>query len=166
MKLVSQEMEKKHSEPYAKGGKASGLFKRSGEGLKSINSSIRVTGSTIDSIRGTIGGNYYMRVHEYGATIRPTKSIYLTIPLDAALDQRGVPIKKSAREWDNTFVMRSKKGNLIIFQRRGREVVPLYLLVTEVTIRPRLGMGKYLEDSSSAFLSRVADRIEKELFGG
>ncbi len=45
-----------------------------------------------------------------------------------ALNANGTPIKLSAREWTNTFVAKSKAGNLIIFQKRGRQIAPLYVL--------------------------------------
>ena len=50
----------------------------------------------------------------------------------AALDSTGQPLQSSPRDWPNTFVAQSKAGNLLIFQRRGTSIVPLYVLKTSV----------------------------------
>jgi hypothetical protein len=72
-----------------------------------------------------------------------------------------VPYRRSARDWDNTFVARSKKGNLIIFQRRGVQITPLYVLKTSVKIPARLGMGQTLNIGIPYFVERAMDRIVK-----
>lgn len=139
------------------------LSRRSGSMINSILSSVKVDGQTFDTIRGTIGGSMVARVQEFGATITPKKAKFLTIPLKAALNSNGTPIKKSAREWSNTFVAMSKAGNLIIFQRRGAQVVPLYVLKTSVTIPPRLGMKTTLDVGLPYFVDRTMDRMVKEV---
>ena len=88
--------------------------------VQSIIESVEVNGRTFDKITGQIGGSMIAAVQEFGATITPKTAKYLTVPLPAALEIKGVPRKKSAREWDNTFVAQSKAGNLIIFQRDGQ----------------------------------------------
>jgi hypothetical protein len=81
------------------------------------------------------------------------------------MDSRGVPLRKRARDWQNTFVARSRKGNLIIFQKRGRKNIrPLYLLKPEVTIRPRLGMEKNIHGQMLPYFNRRAmDAIERAI---
>jgi hypothetical protein len=59
-------------------------------------------------------------------------------------------------------VQRSRKGNLIIFQRRGKDAVPLYLLKPQVTIKARLGMEKAFMGEVSFFQERLLDLIAKE----
>lgn len=139
------------------------LSRRSGAMLNSIVTSVKVEGQTFETIRGTIGGSMVARVQEFGATITPKKAKFLTIPLPAALNSNGTPIKKSAREWENTFVARSKAGNLIIFQRRGAQIVPLYVLKTNVTIPPRLGMKATLDSGLPYFVDRTMDRMVKDV---
>jgi hypothetical protein len=90
----------------------------------------------------------------------------LTIPLPAALDARGVPRKRSARDWDNTFVQKSRRGNLLIFQRRGREIVPLYALKPEVRVRARLGVRDELEAGVAGFVERAAAAMIQQLARG
>ena len=100
-----------------------------------------------------------MRVHEYGAVIRAKKAKFLTIPLPAALNSKGIPKKMSAREWDKTFIQTSKAGNLIIFRTQGRRIIPLYVLKSEVRIKPRLGMGLTLEKGLPRFVDKSVDAM-------
>ena len=166
LQLVAKEMNKKHGTPWRAGGSPrSSLFKRSGSGLKGIRDSIRVRKSGgLDGIEGQIGARFPMSVHEKGATVRATRSKFLTIPLPSALNSRGIPLRRSARDWDNTFVAESKRGNLLIFQRRGNGIVPLYVLKREVKIPARLSLEKTLrEDGLTFFERRALKAIDKEL---
>ena len=77
-----------------------------------------------------------------------------------------MPLQSSPRSWPNTFCTTSKAGNLIIFQKRGTSIVPLYVLKTQVTIPPRLGMRKTLEAGVPYFVERAMDAMVKEVTGG
>ena len=106
----------------------------------------------------------YVGIHERGGTIRPRRARYLTIPLPAALDSRGVALRARARDWPDTFIATSRRGNLIIFQRRGRkEVVPLYVLKKSVRIPPRLGLTRTLMMHRPQLLEDLRDRIRTAL---
>lgn len=160
---------KKH-DYYRKGHKVGrkNMQIRSGRAVRELNSRQRTKRTDSNkynfNITHDIFGPFYLNIHEDGGTIRPRKSKYLTVPLKAALDSRGVPIKKSAREWDNTFVSRTKNGNLIIFQKKGRrEVVPLYVLKKEVYIRPRLGLEEKMDRGKRRLAKRVFDEVERRL---
>jgi hypothetical protein len=59
----------------------------------------------------------------------------------AALDSKGVPLKANPRMWDSTFVATLKAGNLLIFQRQGPNIIPLYVQKASVYIPPRLGLS-------------------------
>lgn len=80
----------------------------------------------------------YARVHEHDGTtiIRAKRGKYLTIPLDEAKTARGVARGK-ARDFLDTFVRRSKAGNLIIFQDRADTIVPLFVLKEQVSVKGR-----------------------------
>jgi hypothetical protein len=99
-------------------------------------------------------GTVYSRVHvgPKGQTtlIAPKKVKFLTIPLPAAMTKAGV-VKGPARsaQWGDTFVRKSKAGNLIIFGKKrimkGKkegelrgEVIPLFLLVKNVKVKARV----------------------------
>ena len=90
----------------------------------------------------------YARIQEFGGTIRPREKQFLTVPLPAALTPAGV-LRNTAeqlRQTGTTFVARSRRGNLLIFQRRsGRsrtaagsraQLTPLFVLRTQVTLEP------------------------------
>lgn len=162
---VAAQMERQHGTAWRPGGSpARKLLRRSGAGLRGILSSVRVTGSrNLATVTGQIGAPFPMSVHEKGATIRAKRSKFLTIPLPAALDGRGIPLRRRARDWDNTFVQRSRRGNLLIFQKRGENIVPLYVLKRSVKLRPRLALGKTLTKELGFFRGRLIDALEREL---
>lgn len=89
--------------------------------------------------------------------IRAKSKSWLTIPLKAAKTKAGVPLGRArSTVFGETFVKRSKKGNLIIFgklsaqkgknagQAKGK-IVPLFLLVKQVTIPTRVHPEKIIE---------------------
>lgn len=158
---VAAALAQRHGTPWPGGTGPKSLSKRSGNLVASIEKSVKVTGSTFGELEGHISAAFPGIVHEFGATIKPKKAKFLTVPLPAALDSRGIPIRKSARDWPNTFVARSKAGNLIIFQKRGTEIVPLYVLRSSVKIPPRLGMRETLSIGIPYFVERAMDRIVK-----
>lgn len=155
-KLVAQ-----HGTGYPGGTTATSLSKRSGAAIKSIKASVKTGGTDLASTYGVIGGVGYLRIHETGGVVKSTKSKYLAIPLSAALNANGTPIKPGPRFWLNTFVATSKKGNLIIFQRRGKEIVPLYVLKKSVTIKARLGMEKTLRGGLDYFVDKAVEAMLK-----
>lgn len=157
------DLAKKHGVPWPMGTSATTLASRSGKGLQSIKDSIKVSLDGEGGVTGSISTGK-MTVHETGATITPTRAQYLTVPLTPALNSRGLPLRASAREWDNTFIATSKRGNLIIFQKGpGRSITPLYLLKKSVTIRPRLGMSQMFEDMVPYFERKAIDALERSL---
>jgi len=160
---VSEALSDRHSKPWPGGTGPKTLSKRSGFMLEAIRESITVDGATIPSIEGRIAIPGKRKIHENGGVLRPKKSKYLTIPLPAALDSRGIPLKPKARDWKNTFVIRSKAGNLLIVRRKGAGIEPLYLLKTEVYIPPRLGMRETIEAGSTMLADRLSDAILKQL---
>ncbi len=118
-----------------------------------------------DSIEAgiSIGTNYagpHFGPDGQETTIRPKRGKYLTIPLKAAMTPSGVS-RGSAMygPWGETFIARSRAGNLIIFGKKksyqsvkigkqkvkgvsiikmGQEAVPLFLLKQQVTIPARV----------------------------
>jgi len=161
---VALALVKRHSGAWPGGTTVDTLSKRSGTLTNSIVSSVRIAGDTFSTIQGMIGSDTpYAAIQEFGGTIKAKNVTYLTIPLRAALDGNGVPLKSKARDWPNTFVARSKAGNLIIFQKRGTSIVPLYVLKTSVTIPPRLGMKKTLDAGLPYFVGRAMDELVKAI---
>lgn len=86
----------------------------------------------------------YARIQEKGGTIRPKKAKYLTVPFPG--------IKGRAANYPNTFVLKSKAGNLLIVQRQGKSgFKPLFSLKSKVTI------------PASHFLSESIDQMRPDL---
>jgi hypothetical protein len=133
------------------------LARRSGQGLASIRNSITIRDDSWGYsriIEGSIS-TAALTVHETGATITARNAQYLTIPLRAALDSSGLPLRQRARDWDKTFVKRSKAGNLLIFRRDGKNLVPLYVLKNSVYVPPRLQMRETVELYAREFGERL-----------
>lgn len=160
---VAEALALRHGGAWPGGTTKDTLSKRSGDLVDSIIKSVQVTGNTFGEIVGHIGaGGIYASIQEYGGTIT-AKGKLLTVPLPAALNPNGTPIKKSARDWDNTFVARSKKGNLLIFQKVGTQIIPLYVLKESVTIPPRLGMQDTINATLPYFVDKAMDAMVKAI---
>ena len=77
----------------------------------------------------------YAFIHEYGGTIRPVRAKALTIPLPAAMTRAGV-VRKSAREWDNTWLsVKNGKDAVICHTTASGKVEPLFVLKRKVVIK-------------------------------
>jgi len=160
---VADDVARRNSGKWPGGTTSNSLSSRSGRTAAAIRSSPRVMGSTLNNVQGSVGGPFYLRSHEFGAVIKPKRAKYLTIPLPAALNSNGTPKKARARQWDRTFLMTSKKGNLLICRKDGRRVVPLYVLKKQVRIPARLGFRSSLARQVPRFsdwaMARMAERM-------
>lgn len=124
-----------------------------------VKRAVLVSQTTIQA--GVTAGTAYAGVHigKRGkrTTIRPKNAQYLTIPLDAAKTKAGVA-RGSARSgvFGKTFVMKSKKGNLLIMGQRVRQsgksagetfgkVVPLFVLKKKVVVKARVDPRKIVK---------------------
>ncbi len=164
---VASALVTQHSAPWPGGTGVKSLSSRSGKAIASIPASVRVSGTTINTIQGQIGGVSYLRTHEFGATIKAKNAFknlpggpYMTIPLPASLSADGTPKKpEGLRGWDKWFVVKSKMGNWVILRREGRELVPLYILKRQVHIPPRLNMRVALEAGLPVFVDRAVEAM-------
>lgn len=69
----------------------------------------------------------YASILERGGIIRPKRASWLTIPLPG--------IKGMARNYPDSFFIKSKKGNLLLVQKAGRSgIKPLFVLRKQVRI--------------------------------
>lgn len=157
--LVAQSEAKKN---VTGGGKSKDrLNVRSGRLRNSITTRIQSSGNLH---AGIIGSNVvYARIHEEGGEIKPVNVKYLTIPFPAAKTKAGAS-RGGARSFDNTFVKKSKAGNLIIFQRQGQQIVPLFLLRDRpVTIPDRPYLMPALEKIQPVLVQQVAERFAESV---
>lgn len=165
LETVAEALAQRHGNPYPNGTSTTTLSKRSGDLVESIRNSVFVKEGDLNSIVGSIGGVFYLKVHEYGKTIYAKNVKYLTIPLPAALNSNGTPKKKSAREWENTFVLKSKAGNLLIVQKVGRNIVPLYVLKTSVKIPARAQVRTTVSTALPYFVDTITEKLLGVLLG-
>lgn len=104
----------------------------------------------------------YANILETGGVIKPVNKKWLTIPLKPALTPAGVTKLPSARDYPNTFaVFRNGKGT--IFQRRGKNVVALFLLRKSVTIPAFKYMETTAEQSHSQVVNALVDKIREAI---
>lgn len=71
----------------------------------------------------------YARIQEEGGTIKPKGHPYLTIPLSG--------VKGVIANYPDGFFIKSKKGNLLYVERKGKGIKPLFLLKPSVTLPAR-----------------------------
>ncbi|HUY27222.1 MAG TPA: hypothetical protein VMV27_07345 [Candidatus Binataceae bacterium] len=108
------------------------------------------------------GEMFYARMQEYGGTVTPKNSRFLTIPLDAAKTPMGVGrwsartiiADPSAGGYTGTFF---KKG--VLFGKRGHEVVPLFALKSSVAIPGRAFMRPALTRMRPIIYDRLSEAV-------
>jgi len=136
------------------------LKRRTGRLAQSITSLVT---RTEKDIIGRVGTNVkYARLHEYGGEIKPKRAKWLTIPLAAAKTPAGVA-RGRARDFENTFFKFSSAGNLILFQRRGDNIIPLFLLKKSVTIPKRSYMGSTLKENLNSITKMIKKAVKDGL---
>jgi phage gpG-like protein len=108
-----------------------------------------------DSVKLVLmSGVPYARIHETGGTIKARAGHYLTVPFPAAMPAAGMVYP--ARSFKNTFVVRSRVGNLIIMQQKGKnKVIPLFLLKKQVKIPKRQWASKAVEKAIPNLYRRI-----------
>ena len=165
---VADAIATRNSNGWPDGTTPTSLSQRTGALNEAILNSPRVEGITFDQIKGTIGAPdiVYARIQETGGVISAKNGKFLAIPLPGALTSDGVPIMKGPRMWPNTWVAKTKNGNLVIFYKLGDRTIPLYVLKTSVTIPPRLGMRTTLEAGLPYFVDRACDMMVKAVTQG
>lgn len=106
----------------------------------------------------------YANIHETGGTIRPKRKKWLTVPLANALTPSGAPKRPSARDWNNTFILRTKSGQLLIVRKDGKKrITPLYVLKKSVSIAKRRYMSRTLDQLENRILIVLGAHIKKGL---
>ena len=105
-------------------------------------------------------GVIYARILEKGGTITPKKAKWLTIPLPG--------VKGRASNYPDSFVIKSKSGNLLIVQKKGKSgIVPLFVLKKKVKIPDFRWLTGSLEEKRSTLdrmmnareLLRIAEKL-------
>lgn len=163
---VVEALARRHGNPYPTGTTGNSLSSRSGRLVESIKQNSLIKGDNLDNLVAEFGGIFYARIHEYGGTIKARRAKYLTIPLPDALNADGTPKKASARDWGKTFIIQSKKGNLLIVRREGKNLTPLYVLKPSVYIAPRLNLRSTVETGLPPWIDELGDKLVAALLEG
>lgn len=137
---------------------------RSSIGSKVIGQAGNLVGLVGSGVRQ--GGRLpYANIHETGGTITPKRTKYLAIPLKAALTPGG-DLRQKPRDYNNTFVMKTKNGNLIIAQKQGSRmsrIVSLFILKKQVHIPARHYLSRTVDEIAPRCLEIMTRSIEREL---
>ncbi|MEQ8967327.1 MAG: hypothetical protein RID91_16055 [Azospirillaceae bacterium] len=165
--LLAAEMTRRHSRPWPQGTTDRTLSRRSGALLRDIDANLAVIERGDGADIAWAPSTPYGAIQELGGAVVPRAGKYLAVPLRDALTPRGEKVYRSPRDAENTFVRRSRRGNLIIFQRRpGGDVVPLYVLKSRVYVPARLGLRDAAEDALPAVEQLIAQAVDARLAGG
>ena len=139
--------------------------RRTGNLMRALTESVTVTAH---GVKGEIFPDpkkaIYGAIQEFGGTIVPKRAAHLTIPMPAMLTGNGVA-RGRARDvigspgafgFQNTFVNPSRT---MIFGRQGNETIPLFALVTSVTLPGKF----YLATTLMQNWAVIADMMEQTL---
>lgn len=108
----------------------------------------------------------YGAIHEFGGIIKPVKGKFLAIPLDAAKTAAGVA-RGGPKDFDDTFVVTSKLGNLLIAQSDGGgDITPLFALKEQVEIPARPYLGPALEEKRTKLAEMAGSAMKSAVVGG
>lgn len=152
---------------YLTGGTtATRLASRSGRLTQSFGAEVQVgagQGGTLVSAR--IGYIHdapgWVGIHEYGGTIRARNTRYLAIPLTEEA-RRTAP-----RQLGNSFVARSRRGNLLIFRKlEGGGIEPMYLLRESVVIPARPALRPTMERFTPLLVNDLKGVVRMLFTGG
>lgn len=144
---------------FRRGGPGWATVARGGKPLQDtgrLRDSIRARATSTDLVVGT--GLIYAPVHQHGAVIVPRRGKYLAIPLSPPLtvSQRRT---MGPRDFPNTFIAKSKRGTLLVFQRTSGGVRPIFLLVKSVRIKQRRFL-RFLPEHLQAISRRWAAMVK------
>lgn len=119
------------------------------------------------SVRMDLSKAPYARVQEYGGTITPKNSRYLTIPVGKALTAAGVPRFTARQLIDNpgvagmegTFVIDKGSYKVIMGRAANGAASPLFVLKRSVTLRPTGYMSKSLTEHKGAIQGFIDEAV-------
>ena len=131
--------------PFQRNTTKTKLIYRSGALISSYDSNVYKTFSLKSqdmNLRITMGDGrtgHYVKTQEFGATITPKRSKYLTIPMPANLTGSGRPRFNRARNVPNSILVK-KNGTLYIARKLDDDQLEfLFVLKKKVVVPPRLG---------------------------
>jgi hypothetical protein len=138
---------------------------RSGHLWRNLDSIIRKRKNKVSAETGTGVGTKrevkYARILDEGGTIKAINAKFLTIPF------KGV--KGEARDFDDTFFLRSKAGNLLLVQKTTTGFRPLFTLKESVEIPAKEWFSKPMKKQENKFKKEMTSeniiRVAEKLAG-
>jgi len=100
---------------------------------------------------GALSNLAYAAIQNFGGIITPKRAKNLAIPLTKEARIR------SPRDWNTLQFIKSKKGNKLLAEVRGKRIKPQYALKDQVTLKGK----RYIEAAEV----KVKERIAKEIPG-
>jgi hypothetical protein len=146
---------------------ASPLQQRSGTLAKSLRAGVKVTGSSIDGLKGTYRGVSYADILMTGGTLSPKNAEVLTLPLPAALRADGTPKLSGPKAWKRygTFSYTSKKTGqgYLAYKNAAGKLVLLYMYVERVKVLKKLPLRDIHRASLSSLMAVWGDIMVEEM---
>ena len=138
------------------------LHRRTGDLSRSFD--VRTFGTSLDTLHWVTGsfGVKYANVHEHGATIHAKPGRALAVPIGEALTPAGVPRGRPA-DFPDLFMLRRGNKSPLLMQKRGDEIVPLFVLLKQVRIKPRLGFGKAFGKQMDVLAGKINEAVDVAL---
>jgi hypothetical protein len=143
-----------HGRTHELSGGAGQLHVRTGRLRRSFRFRVRRRQTGVTGQLGFLGrGVGYAWVQEYGATIRPKNARYLIVPQAGALTRTGrLRALAGRRQRGQTYV----RGR-VVYERRGRVSVPLFLLTRQVVVPARPTLAPTWQRFRPQLMTRLRD---------
>lgn len=150
---VRREAPRRHSTADRLGGRRTGHLSKAAEAIESRSDS---SGAVVSFPRNTGLQRAFRDVR-----IVPRRSKFIAIPIS------GASYGRRPREFDNTFIIGSRRGNLLIVREDGEDQLDLlFVLVKEVTQRQDRTLLPSDDDYSAAMEQGARDYVADNLRGG
>ncbi|MBP3629893.1 MAG: hypothetical protein J6J23_00180, partial [Clostridia bacterium] len=122
--------------------------------LPTIEKTLKSIGSKTVKVGALKGDNAWLAgIHEYGCNIKAKESQYLTVPICSEA------VGKKAKEFDDLFCIKTKKGNLLLVKKDGNSVIPYYWLTKSVKIPER----SFLRTGHDENIDRILKQTERAI---
>lgn len=134
-----------------------------GKSLKAI-----VVGNNLETLEGIVYSDIvYAPIHEYGGVITAKNAYrgvpggpYLNIPLPPNQTGAGVTRKSAKQVFDDGgFIYQSKRGNWLVAQNKNGTLQNMFVLKKQVTIEPRLGIRKAIDDETPHMMEGMQQAV-------
>jgi len=94
----------------------------------------------------------YSVIQEKGGTVRPKRAKFLAVPFEGV---KGFP-----REYHDTFFAKSKRGNLILFQKHGRGgMQPLFSMKKQVKVPASKWFSSTMEKQRQKLEAMLGEKV-------